>query len=518
MNFRLIHLSLLLSVLLVSGLSYELSAEPVSLFGHEFRSHDTAITFSGEEIEDVDALTEALRQFDNLQTVDLGTYRLDARTAPMLDAAFPFVTFRYQTYVELGTMRIPTEETVLDLENCDCRDPEQIAEIIPYLPQLEVIDFGTNPIDAEQKEQLQTAYPDVGIRAVAVHDVYGRRIREDAEALDLRTSQIDGNLAQKLALFPHLRTVDLRGHSFTTAEQLLLKGRFPNVEFGWTVTLYGKEFDSHTDAIDLSGIELQDTNEVERAIVLFPRCTSLDMCDCGIGNEEMAALRERLRKRGIETVWRLSIGMWTLKTDDVSFSVLVATQDECRWIGDEDLEVLKYTVDLKALDLGHQSVTDVTAIAKYCPNLRILILADDAVEDITPLGELKHLHYLELFWRNTYSDLSPLVNCRELVDLNVSYAYSVTDFSALHELPMLERLWIEHTSISEEELAELRELYPRCTIVSEGEGSVDKGWRTHPRYYEMLRMYWNPRYESEAFFRYDGITDPADLSSEPKES
>ena len=67
---------------------------------------------------------------------------------------------------------------------------------------------------------------------------------------------------------------------------------------------------------------------------------------------------------------------------------------------------------------------------------------------------------------------------------------------------MLERLWIESTNVSKEDVKLLEETYPRAKIVREGEGSVDQGWRTHYRYWAMMDMWFND-YISEAFTEYD---------------
>ena len=174
--------------------------------------------------------------------------------------------------------------------------------------------------------------------------------------------------------------------------------------------------------------------------------------------------------------------------------------------------MLKYCTDLRALDIGHQAVTDISVIGDYLPELRILILADNRISDLTPLSKLKHLHYLE-FFVNRVSDLSPLAECRELVDLNISYNYRISDITPLLDLPLLERLWLESCPISDEKVDILRERYPNSKIIKYGKGSVDQGWRSHPRYRAMIEMYHKKNFISELFSRYDGKTES--LLTEP---
>lgn len=95
--------------------------------------------------------------------------------------------------------------------------------------------------------------------------------------------------------------------------------------------------------------------------------------------------------------------------------------------------------------------------------------------------------YLEFFVGDV-TDLSVLADLNEMVDLNISYN-PVGDITPLLNYPKLERLFLEHTNVSEADYELLKKTYPDAQIVLYGEGSVDQGWRTHPRYYAMKDMY-----------------------------
>ena len=72
--------------------------------------------------------------------------------------------------------------------------------------------------------------------------------------------------------------------------------------------------------------------------------------------------------------------------------------------------------------------------------VRFVFLEDTQVSDLSPLAELKSLRFIDL--RNTQvSNLSPLV-----------------------ELKSLELLWLRNTPVSEEQVQELRQALPNCTI------------------------------------------------------
>lgn len=88
------------------------------------------------------------------------------------------------------------------------------------------------------------------------------------------------------------------------------------------------------------------------------------------------------------------------------------------------------------------------------------------------------------------SDISVFDYLPNLVDLNISYN-PISDVSHLLNFTKLERLYIEHTSLTEQDYELLKETYPDAYIVYYGEGSVDQGWREHERYFAMIDMFHN---------------------------
>ena len=62
----------------------------------------------------------------------------------------------------------------------------------------------------------------------------------------------------------------------------------------------------------------------------------------------------------------------------------------------------------------------------------------------------------------------------------------------------IERLFLEHTQLTEADYELLQKTYPDAQVVYYGEGSVDQGWRTHDRYFAMIDMYHN-NYVHELF-------------------
>lgn len=272
---------------------------------------------------------------------------------------------------------------------------------------------------------------------------------------------------------------------------------------GKDVELYGIIYPYDTEEIDLSGTEIggvQGIDYLTDALSRFGRLKKVDMCDCGLDNETMEGLTKRFPD--IKFVWKVTLGLWTIRTDCVAFSTLKDGTITYRLTND-DVKVLKYCTDMVALDLGHNKVTDISFL-QYMPELRILILVDNRVEGhddqyISDLSWLKYtpkLRYLE-FFVGSVSDISFLYDLPELVDLNISYN-PISEVEYLMKLPKIERLYLEHTLLTEEDYKLLQEIYPDAQVVYYGEGSVDQGWREHERYFAMIDMFHN-NYVHELF-------------------
>ena len=181
----------------------------------------------------------------------------------------------------------------------------------------------------------------------------------------------------------------------------------------------------------------------------------------------------------IEFVWLIKLyGEKYIPSNATAYSMKNVGEPPVR-LRSKDLAPLKYAKNLKALDLGHNTITDLEWLRDF-PDLELLILADNKISDISVIGELKHLKYLEIFM-NYVTDLSPLVNCQELLDLNIS-VNDITDISVLYEIPSLERLWANVTKLTREQIAEFGEKRPEVATYFTDWQSTGYGWRKHPRY------------------------------------
>ena len=249
---------------------------------------------------------------------------------------------------------------------------------------------------------------------------------------------------------------------------------------------------AQAEYVDISHVDVSGIN-IDAIIDALPNLNRLVMIDCGLDNDGYASLQDR--HPGVKIVWEIVLEYWTIRTDVVAFSTFKTTAEEY-YMNNDDAYYLKYCNELVALDLGHNYVSDLSFL-RYMPDLKVLILVDNVKEKegetlrhLTDLSDVKYctkLRYLEIF-ANNVSDLSFLESLSELEDLNISYN-PVGSVQYMTNMPHIKKLWMEHTYISGDGCYRLRQLYPGAQIVVNGEGSVDQGWRSGPRYTAVRRMF-----------------------------
>ena len=369
---------------------------------------------------------------------------------------------------------------------------ELIAQLAPF-EELETVTFTGGAVDRETQDALRSARPEVTFRC-------DTQILDRVWPWDTKTLSLAGRslteadleaLRDGLSLLGSVTTVDLTGCGLGTDTLRAFAEGLDGIAVAYTVPLYGKDFSSLDEEIDLSGTPVDDgASGLEAALPLFPRLKKVVMCDCGPDSEEMDALNKKYED--IRFVWAVHFSIWTVRTDATNF-ICNRTYNKASLYSWQCRE-LRWCTDLIALDLGHKNITELDFLYDL-PHLQYLILAEDPVRDLTPIGSLKELKWLEIFWTKA-EDLSPLAECTALRDLNISYVYAGADnsFNALSRMTWLERLWCCGSNMKGYGVEKLREALPGCEIFYEVYGEPTGGtWRYHPHYYEMrdaFEMYY----------------------------
>ena len=428
--------------------------------------------------------------FPNLKSVDAsGCADYEALLA--LRAACP--ALELTAFVSVGGKAVP-----MDAQRAVLRADtplEELLEKLPFLPELYRVSFAGGAVSYEMQDALTAAFPALSFRWDV--ELLGRTASSAAKELSFAGSSLSERdvhtLCENLFRFPSLERIDLTGCGLT-AEQIKAVRSASGAVTVYELELFGKTVSTDALELDFSGIRmgLSGAAVIEEALGEFPLLEKVVLCDCGISNEDMAALNDR--HENVRFVWRVYFSGFSLRTDDTNFIAARVRNDFP--IYSNDLEVLKYCPDLQALDLGHKNITHLNFL-RYVPHLKYLIIVENDVNDITPIGELQELTYLEMFWTKC-EDISPLQNCKALTDLNISYIYCrpAKCLETLVNMPQLERLWYCGNNLNAEQLEELQTALPDTEMYLAAHGEpTGSTWREHPHYFEMrdfFGMYYMP--------------------------
>ena len=276
-------------------------------------------------------------------------------------------------------------------------------------------------------------------------------------------------------LFDGISSIDMSGCGFTNDQMRAVMDAFPHAEILWDFSIYGVNVTSLDEEVDLSGIQISDTGEIENALPFMPKLQKVIMSDCGISNEDMAALNQR--HPGTLFVWMVDIGRIRTRTDVTYF---MPHQYGIK-LRDNETENLKYLTELLCLDLGHQDVSSSDFLA-YMTKMQYLIIIDNGITDISGCANMPDLKFAE-FYVTGITDFSPLLACTKLEDLNVGYCHP-KDWTVFCQMKQLQRLYWCGMHSAERQQA-LREALPNTYLMFEGISSTGNGWRESPNYYAM---------------------------------
>lgn len=414
---------------------------------------DLALLAYFGELETIDAM--------QCQDMDMVTDLMNARPDCLVDYKVPLDSNLFAKDSQTLTFSSGSVETLI--------------QALTLLPQVREID-ATSYSDYQAIYDLQQRYPDILFRYTVT--LGSSTAAYDATALTVKDPTQE-ELDKALSCLPGLQTLTLTGELPANAQLHALQLKYPQVSFRWSFSLCGVSVSTMDEKIDLSGIPMESTAQVEEALACFNGLKTVDMCGCGISTADMAALAERNPQ--IRFIWEVSVGKIRLRTDA---QYLMPYQYDVS-LTDADTAELKYCVDMLCLDFGHSEISDISFVA-HMPKLKYLLLGETKVKDISALAGLQDLVYVELFMTRV-KDYSPLISCPNLEDLNVCYAIP-SDLSALCSLTQLKTLHIKGLW-TPYYCQMLRDALPDTTVVfSDTTGDISStgdGWRKLQNYYDM---------------------------------
>lgn len=257
-----------------------------------------------------------------------------------------------------------------------------------------------------------------------------------------------------------------------------------------TITACGITVASDAAQIDFGSVRVKDVDALVEMLDQMPQLEKVDMYASRLDKSDMDMLFTRYPQ--ITFGWTYYIGDHLVRTDITAFSTLHGTSPDPSHT-EKNFQWLKFCKNLKAIDVGHNAITDISWLSHF-PELKVLLLAVNPISDITPLTQLKELEYLELFTTHV-TNLTPLKELTSLRDLNVKYN-EVFDISPLIEMTWLERLWVGQRmeDVPQEQIDRLYEALPDCEIDWDSMPTAGT-WREHPHYDTIYEMFHTQVYK-----------------------
>ncbi len=292
-----------------------------------------------------------------------------------------------------------------------------------------------------------------------------------------------------LAAFSSLQTIDATASREYEA-LLALRTLLPDCLMEWTYELNGESVSSLCEELTLNS-----TSGLAEGLRYLPSVKTVDLLACEVPDEEKDTLISLYPE--VDFLWNVKFGRWEVRSDIVIFSTLNSS-DSPRLSDQVFAPLFKYCRHLKALDLGHNALRDLSLLGTLS-ELQVLILADNPyLKDISPLAGLTELRYLELFSCTSIEDFSCFRTLEKMEDLNICFAHKLTDVSVFDNMPDLKVCWFRYTGLSKEDKEAFSAAHPDAKVLFSGNfdhsSATGGGWRATEENVAVRTAFKNWRY------------------------
>ena len=410
--------------------------------------------------------------FPNLKKVDASRCG-DYAMLEKLQARLPELDVIYT--VSLGGKSFAPDSTELSLAPEEF-DLDTLTANLPYLPQVNTLEFLRTDLTLEQVEQLRTDFP--GITFAFTVELLGQEYGEDTTELDLSamTSEQVEEVSQKLPMLPALEKITLtdgEGNSQLPKEDVkTLQQSVPNAVIDYRFDFFGTVLSTAEEEVHIKNVKIGDEgeSEVRAALDLLPNCKRFVLENCQISNEVMAKLRDDYRDR-TKVVWRVSFGKGSSLTDA---QILRAVYD----LVDTNCANLTYLEDVRFMDIGHNEFLKESSFISGMKSLEYVIISGSMISDLKPFANCKNLKVLEAAFCEYIYSAEGLESCENLERLNISYTH-ITDLSPLDNLNLVNlcAMYEGKSRVPVEEQERFKALKPDCKMTFVGSQPYGSAWR-----------------------------------------
>ncbi len=410
--------------------------------------------------------------FPNLKKVDASRCG-DYAMLEKLQARLPELDVIYT--VSLGGKSFAPDSTELSLAPEEF-DLDTLTANLPYLPQVNAVEFLRTDLTLEQVEQLRADFP--GITFAFTVELLGQEYGEDTTELDLSamTSEQVVEVSQKLPMLPALEKITLtdgEGNSQLPKEDVkALQQAVPNAVIDYSFDFFGTRLSTAEEEVHIKNVKIGDEgeSEVRAALDLLPNCKRFVLENCQISNEVMAKLRDDYRDR-TKVVWRVSFGKGSSLTDA---QILRAVYD----LVDTNCANLTYLEDVRFMDIGHNEFLKESSFISGMKSLEYVIISGSMISDLKPFANCKNLKVLEAAFCEYIYSAEGLESCENLERLNISYTH-ITDLSPLDNLNLVNlcAMYEGKSRVPVEEQERFKALKPDCKMTFVGSQPYGSAWR-----------------------------------------
>ena len=213
------------------------------------------------------------------ESMDLREETMSVEHYDQLHALLPDCTILWNVPFQNGVASSNSEE--LTITTLSKEDIELLAAYFPNLRKVDAAQCG----DYAMLEALQQRLPEVEV----IYEVTlgGKSFAPDTTELALEEGDYDlETLTRNLPHLPQVTAVTFLRTELTMEQVEQLRADFPEVKFGYTVTILGEEYDEGTETINLSAMTSEQVSEVAQKLSMLPALEKLILTDAA-GNSQL---------------------------------------------------------------------------------------------------------------------------------------------------------------------------------------------------------------------------------------